>query len=96
MAAQIKDYAYSDNADVLKGKVNTGKPVQKNDGNITAQMKPGTGVTAQMKDLSPPSPLARDTSRATLQAKSQEGYSYSYGEQMSEQHAESESITTEV
>ena len=94
MAAQIKDYAYSDNAAVLREKVNpgtpalrgkvnpgtpalrekvnAGKPVQKNDGNITAQMKPGTGVTAQMKDLSPPSPLARDTSRATLQAKSQE------------------------
>lgn len=72
MAAQMKDYAYGDNAAVLKDRVNAGKPVQKNNGNITAQMKPGTGVTAQMKDLNPPNPLARDTSRATLQAKSQE------------------------
>ncbi len=61
MAAQMKDYAYSDNADVLKGKVNAGKPVPKNSGNITAQMK----------DLNPPNPLARDSSRETLHAKSQ-------------------------
>ena len=72
MAAQMKDYAYGDNASVLKDKVNAGKPVQKNSGNITAQIKPGTGVTAQMKDLNPPNPLAKDSSRATLQAKSQE------------------------
>ena len=61
MAAQMKDYAYGDNADVLKGKVNAGKPVPKNRGNITAQMK----------DLNPPNPLARDSSRETLRAKSQ-------------------------
>ena len=59
MAAQMKDYAYGDNAAVLRDRVNAGKPVQKNDGNITAQMK----------DLNPPNPLAKDTSRATLRKK---------------------------
>ena len=52
MAAQMKDYAYSDNADVLRGKVNTGTPVLRGkvDNASIARITPDSPISSSERD----------------------------------------------